>query len=99
MPAPQVVVLQMQRPELLAEQAPILGEVTWGRALDLRPAMICGAVSAGLALSIRLTVPATTGAAKLLPKRRLWIALPGPCTPLLSSASRPSSPSCAPQAP
>ena len=71
MPAPQVAVVQMQRPGFCDEHRPIFGEVTCGRALSFRPAMICAGVNWLFALSIRLATPAATGAAKLVPKSRL----------------------------
>lgn len=61
----------MQRAGFCSEQAPIFTEVTCGRALSRKPLMIWAAVRFGFALSIRLTTPATTGAAKLVPKMRL----------------------------
>jgi hypothetical protein len=67
MPAPQVAVVHRQRPGLASLQTPIWGETTCGRALRRRPSVICCQLSAGLTLSIRLIVPDTTGAAKLVP--------------------------------
>ena len=61
----------MQRPGFCAEQAPIFGDVTCGRALMRRPLTICVTLRFGFALSIRLTAPATIGAEKLLPNTRL----------------------------
>ena len=71
MPAPQVAVLQMQRPGLRSEQAAIFGDTTCGRALRCRPWTICVALSDGLTLSISPITPATTGAAKLVPASRV----------------------------
>ena len=71
MPAPQVAVLQMQRPGFCAVQAPIFDDVTCGRALSRKPAMSCAALRAGLALSIRPATPDASAVEKLLPKMRL----------------------------
>src|SRR5437899_10617054 len=91
MPAPQVVLVQMQRPGLLAEHWAITVDVTCGRALRRRPAMVWSTVRRGLVLSIRLIVPATTGAAKLVPKTFAYPAGPGAVVPRLYSVSKPPS--------
>ncbi len=71
MPAPQVNVVHTQRPGFCAEHAPIRLDTTCGRAERCKPSMICVTVRLGLTLSIRLIVPATIGAAKLVPAMRL----------------------------
>jgi len=66
MPAPQVLVVHLQAPTLVDEQAARF-DVTCGRAEARKPLMICGTVRLGLALSIRLITPETMGAEKLVP--------------------------------
>ena len=70
MPAPQVTVVQRQRPGLLSlhVRTPLTLEPTCGRAERARPCSIWLADKAGLTDSIRLIAPLTMGAAKLVPK-------------------------------
>jgi hypothetical protein len=68
MPAPQVLVVHLQAPLLVDEQTARF-DVTCGLAVERRPAMICGTVKFGFALSIKLMTPETMGVEKLVPTR------------------------------
>ena len=60
--APQVLVVQMQRPGFWAEHTPIRLDTTWGRAEARKPRRMSSRVKSGFTSSIRLTTPARIGA-------------------------------------